>query len=250
MNAFDDKVAFVTGGGTGIGRATAERLATSGCKVIVAGRREEPLHNLSALHPDRISYVQLDLADWAAHDRALATVLERHGRLDILVNNAAMSVCKPFVDHNMGEIADVIHVNLTSTAVFTHKAVPHIIATRGNIVNVSSAAGKYTGMPPQMLSAYGASKAGLNHLTRLLATELGGQGVRVNAVSPGFTDTEISAAAFANSAIVDYCVGITPLGRTGQPDDVARVICFLASEDARWVTGQIVDATGGYALAL
>ncbi|MEM1156444.1 MAG: SDR family oxidoreductase [Pseudomonadota bacterium] len=250
LSNLDGKVAFITGGGTGIGRATAMMLVEQGSKVVIAGRREAPLAATVAESPDNMSYVQLDLADWDAQQHALDTVLERHGRLDILINNAAMSICKPFADHSVEDIASVTNLNLTSTAVLTHKALEHIIKFQGNIINVSSAAGKYTGMPPQLLSCYGASKAGLNHFTRLLATELGPQGVRVNAVSPGFTDTEIAADAFSNPELVEAVVSVTPLGRAGQPEDVARVICFLASGEAQWVTGQIVDATGGYCLAL
>ena len=250
LPGLENKVAFITGGGTGIGRATALKLAAQGCKVVIAGRREEPLVATARESPEKMSYVQLDVSDWQAQDAALTTVIERHGRLDLLINNAAMSVCKPFVDHSIEEIAAVTNVNLTSTAVLTRKAVKHIIESRGDIINVSSAAGKYTGMPPDLLSIYGASKAGLNHFTRLLATELGQHGVRVNAISPGFTDTEIAAEAFAKPELVNMLVARTPLGRAGKPDDIAKVICFLASSEAGWVTGQIVDATGGYCLTL
>lgn len=246
----EGKVALITGGGTGIGRATALSFAAAGARVVIAGRRLEPLRSTCAEAPEHISYLQLDIADWDAQDRTLDALMDRHGRLDILVNNAAMSVCKPFVEHSIEEIARITHTNFTSTAVLTRKAVPHIITARGTIINVSSAAGKYTGMPPDQLSLYGAGKAGINHLTRLLATELGEQGVRVNAVSPGLTETEIAAEAFANPEFVEYLVGRTPLGRAGQPEDVARVIHFLASDEAGWVTGQVVDATGGYCLAL
>jgi 3-oxoacyl-[acyl-carrier protein] reductase len=208
------------------------------------------LQAVAATAPERISYVVLDVGDWAAHEAAIGTVIERHGRLDILINNAAHSVNKPFLEHTAEDFQRVIHVNLTSVAVLTQKATRFIAAHEGNIINVSSAAGKYTGMPPQMLAAYSASKAGLNQLTRILATELGPFGIRVNAVSPGVTDTEICAGVFADQALIDRCIAATPLGRTAVPDDIAEVICYLASEQAGWVTGQIVDATGGYHLAL
>ena len=106
------------------------------------------------------------------------------------------------------------------------------------------------GMPPQNLSAYGSSKAGLNHLTRLLAAELGPMGIRVNSVSPGTTMTEIAEKVFENKELVQANIAATPLGRVGMPIDIAKVICYLASDEADWVTGQIVDATGGYHMAL
>jgi meso-butanediol dehydrogenase/(S,S)-butanediol dehydrogenase/diacetyl reductase len=249
MGPFDGKIALITGGGTGIGKATAARIASRGGYVVVAGRRQGPLQETAAAVPERISYVQLDVADRSAQDRALATVIERHGQLDILINNAGTTTTGLFADHTIAEIDANITVNLTSAAVLISKALPHLIKTKGTIVNVSSAAAGYTGMPPGRLAVYAAAKAGLNHLTRVLATEFGAYGIRVNAVAPGLTDTEIAASAFADQSIIDYCVGITPLGRVGQPEDVAKVICFCASEEAAWVTGQVIDASGGYWLS-
>lgn len=242
----EGKVALITGGGTGIGRATAEMIAGMGGRAIIVGRREDRLKEVAALAPDQIGYVAMDVGDWAAHDDAIHAAVERFGRLDILVNNAALSINRPFMEHRPQDFTDVLHVNLASVAVLIQKAVPSLAKTGGNIVNVTSAAGKWAGMPPQMLAAYSASKAGMNQLTRVLATELGPMGIRVNAVSPGVTDTEICAGVFADQALIDRCVAATPLGRTGAPEDVAKVICYLAGDGAGWVTGQIVDATGGY----
>lgn len=247
---FEGKVALITGGGTGIGKATALRIVERGGKVVVTGRREKPLLDVVALAPNHIGYRCGDLADWSSHDGMIDHVVAQFGRLDILVNNAALAVWKPFMEHSAEEIARVLHVNLVSTAVLTQRAVPHLARTKGNVVNISSAAGKYTGMPPQNLSAYGSSKAGLNHLTRLLAAELGPMGIRVNAVSPGTTRTEIAEKVFENHQLIQRNIAETPLGRVGEPIDIAKVICYLASEEADWVTGQIVDATGGYHMAL
>ncbi|HKY92822.1 MAG TPA: SDR family oxidoreductase [Nevskiaceae bacterium] len=249
MNDFDGKVAFVTGGGTGIGRATALRLADRGCRVVVAGRREGPLAETASRMPDRISHVTLDLGNWAAQSKVLESVHERHGRLDILVNNAATQTTATFLDHTEEQIARNIHVNLTSTAILIRKALPRLIEARGTIVNVTSAAARYCGTPGSGVPAYAASKAGLNHLTRVLASELGVHGIRVNAVAPGLTDTEIAAAAFENAAIARACADITPLRRNGTPDDVAKAICWIASDEAGWITGQVLDATGGFWLS-
>lgn len=242
---FENKVALITGGGTGIGRAAAEMIVAGGGKAVVVGRREDRLREVADTAPDSIGIFAMDVGDWAAHDAALSHVIDRFGQLDILVNNAALSVNKPFMDHGPEDFTNVLHINLASVAVLSQKAVPLLEKTRGNIVNVTSAAGRWAGMPPQRLAAYSASKAGMNQLTKVLATELGPMGIRVNAVSPGVTDTEICAGVFADTELIERCVAATPLGRTGTPEDVAEVICYLAGA-AGWVTGQIIDATGGY----
>jgi len=245
---FAGKVALVVGGGTGIGRAVAEIVAERGGSAVVAGRREDRLMEVVAVNPRAISHVRLDVGDIAAHGPALRAVAERHGRLDILVNSAALSVWKPFEQHTAEDFTRVFHTNLVAQAMLIQAALPWLRESRGNIVNVSSVSGKYNGMPPQNLPAYSPSKAALNQLTRVLATELGPHGIRVNAVAPGVTDTEIAAGVFANKDLIARNIAETPLGRTASARDVALAICMMASDDAGWVTGQIVDATGGYHL--
>ena len=246
MSALDGRSALITGGGTGIGRAAAERFAGEGCKVLICGRREAPLRETADAFPDNISYVQCDVGDGADRRAALQTAMDRHGRLDILVNNAAAEVTAPFADHTQEQIEHLTRINLTAPMLLIHEALPHLTETRGTVVNVSSTAARYQGMPPGNLSAYSAGKAGLNQLSRVLASELGPRGIRVNVVSPGFTDTEIAAAALNDPQLVEALKAITPLGRVGTAEDVARVIFFLASDEAGWVTGQVIDASGGF----
>ena len=239
------KTALITGGGTGIGRATAERFAQEGAKVLICGRREAPLQETASTHPDAISFLSVDVASAEDRTRALETIIDRYGQLDILVNNAAFSVVAPFEAHTPDDIKRIVDVNLTSPTLLILEALPLLKATQGSIINVSSAGARYQGMPPASITPYSASKAGLNQLSKTLATELGPDGIRVNVVAPGLTQTEIAASAFENPEFTDAVVAITPLGRYAQPEDIARVINFLASEEASWVTGQIVDATGG-----
>jgi len=249
MGTLDAKVALVTGAGTGIGRATAELLAAEGARVVIAARRESKLREVVATNPSRISHVAMDLASGDDRRRALEAVVERHGRLDVLINNAANQLWKPFLEQTEDEIDAVIDTNLASTAKLIHAAVPLLKLTHGCIVNVSSTASRFAPVPSQNLTTYSASKAGLNMLTRTLAVELGALGIRVNAIAPGLTYGEQSSVTLDKQELHPMLAGLTALGRIGLPIDIARVILFLVSEQAAWVTGQVLDASGGWQIA-
>jgi NAD(P)-dependent dehydrogenase (short-subunit alcohol dehydrogenase family) len=249
MGTLDDKVALITGAGTGIGRATAELFAAEGAKVVIAARRESKLAEVAATAPDRISMVRMDLADRQDRLRALDAVIERHGRLDALINNAANQLWKPFLEQTEDEIDAVIDTNLISTAKLIRAAVPHLRQSRGSIVNVSSTASRFAPVPSQNLTTYSASKAGLNMLTRTLASELGPLGIRVNAVAPGLTYGEQASVTLDRTELHPLLTGMTALGRIGQPIDVAQVILFMISAQAEWVTGQVLDASGGWQIS-
>jgi NAD(P)-dependent dehydrogenase (short-subunit alcohol dehydrogenase family) len=242
----EGKVALITGGGTGIGRAAAELFAAHGARVVIAGRRAEPLQSVAAASAGRITFVTMDLTARQDRARALAEVVARHDRLDILVNNAAALASAEFMELTDEDIANVVHTNLISTALMIKEAVPHLRKTAGNIVNISSAAAHHVSVPSNCLSIYSASKAGLNQLTRALAPELGRLGIRINCVAPGFTDTDLAAPAVRDPAVCAMLVAQTPLGRLGQPQDVAQSILFMAGARAGWVTGQVLDASGGH----
>ena len=248
MSGLDGKTALITGGGTGIGRATAELLAAAGCRVLIGGRREGPLRSVAENSAGMIAWERMDVSEAAGRSRMLAAARSAFGRLDILINNAGASVTAEFVAQNAEQIRRQVEVNLMAPMLLVHEALP-LLPRGGSIVNVTSAGARYQGMPTAGMAPYAASKAGLNQLTRVLATELGPKGIRVNAVAPGLTDTEIAAEAVDNEAYAAALVQITPLGRVGQPIDVARVIVFLASDAAAWVTGQVVDASGGFWLS-
>ncbi len=244
----DGRTALITGGGTGIGRATAELLAAAGCRVLIGGRREEPLRSVAENSADMIVWERMDVADAGDRSRMLAAARNTFGRLDVLINNAATSVTADFVAQNAEQIRRQIEVNLLAPMLLVHEALP-LFTGGGSIVNVTSAGARYQGMPPAGMSAYAPSKAGLNQFTRVLATELGPRGIRVNAVAPGLTDTEIATEAVNNPEHAAALVQQTPLGRVGKPIDVARVIVFLVGDSAAWVTGQVVDASGGFWLS-
>lgn len=252
MGKLDGKVALVTGAGTGIGKGIAAMFAQEGAKVVIAARREGPLQRTCAIAPDAISYVTMDLNSHDDRARALKTVIDRHGKLDILVSNAGAQLWKSFDETTDEEIDEIFHTNLSSTTRFFKQALPHLQATKGNIVVISSTASRYTVVPSQKLSVYGASKAGLNQLTRTLAPELGPLGIRINAVAPGLTRGEYSGESLdleADQATQDWIRSVTPLGRMGEPEDIAKVVLFFASEQASWVTGQVLDASGGWQIS-
>lgn len=251
MGMLGGKVALITGAGTGIGKGTARMFVDEGAKVVIAARRENLLAEACEYAPDAMSWVRMDLTDHDQRAAALATVVERHGRIDTLVSNAGAQLWKPFLDTSDAEIDEIYETNLSSTVRFIKQAVPYLEQSRGNIVIVSSTASRHVVSPSQFLTVYGASKAGLNHFARTVATELGPLGIRINAVAPGLTRGEYSDEGLSQNDVAtqDWIRSVTPLGRIGEPEDVAKVIVFMASDMASWVTGQVIDASGGWQIA-
>lgn len=248
MGMLDGKVALVTGAGTGIGKGIATLFAAEGAKVLIAARREEKLLHTVAEAPDSISHVIMDLCDKDQRERALATAVDRYGKLDVLVTNAGAQYYGPFMEMTDEAIAEIYATNLTAITLLIKSAVPLLSASKGNIVNISSTAGRFAPVPSQLMIPYSASRAGTNQMTRTMAAEFGPMGIRVNAVAPGLTYGEVSGAMLLDKpdAPIATLNSLTALGRVGQPVDIARVCLFLASELAGWVTGQIIDASGGW----
>ena len=252
MSLLEGKVALITGAGTGIGKGIAKMFAEEGAKVVIAARREAPLQATCTLDPEAISYVQMDLTSHDDRARALQTVIDRHGMLDVLVSNAGAQLWKTFEETTVEEIDTIYMTNLAATARLFKQALPLLEASKGNIVVISSTAARYTAVPSQKLSVYGASKAGLNQLTRTLAPELGPKGIRINAVAPGLTRGEYSGESIdleADDATKAWIASVTPLGRMGEPEDIAQAVTWLASDRAAWLTGQVIDASGGWQIA-
>lgn len=242
---FAGKVVLITGGGTGIGRGIGEAFAHAGGTVVVTGRRIEPLEGFCAEFPGS-SYVQMDVGVDKDRVRAIETVLDRHGRLDVLVNNALWVDAAPFDELRPDQVEGMYRVLLVAPTFLMQTALSHLIATRGTIINISSVAARHISYPATGLSVYSAAKAGLSQLTRALGSELAPRGVRVNAIAPGITRSESSDK---NSSLAAAIAAVTPMGRLGEPSDIAAVALFLASDAATWVTGQVIDASGGWGVS-
>lgn len=245
MGYLSGRAALVTGGGTGIGKAIVERFVEDGANVFIAGRREEPLKRVAAARAGKVRYLPTDMSDPAQIRKAVSAAVAAFGRLDVLVNNAGVFLMKPLAECSDAEIAQQFAVNLGGTLIAIREALPHLRKTKGNVINISSTAGQgvFAGT-----AAYSAMKAGMDHATRCLAAEFGPDGVRVNAVAPGMTETDMAAPITGSPEASRQIVAMTPLRRLGQPEDIAKAAAFLAGDEASWITGQVVQSSGGLLL--
>ena len=241
-----DKIAFISGAGSGIGAATALRFAEEGALVVLCGRRIEPLQAVAAQIRDqggRAECAVADVSNEAAYVGAINETAQRHGRLDILVNNAGIGSIDAFAQTPDENWQRVIGVNLTGPFYCSREAVKLMLAaaTPGVIINISSTSA-LTGEGP---SHYCAAKAGVMGLTRSMARELAGNGIRVNTIVPGPTNTPMMADIPQDW--MQSMLNAIPLGRMGETDEIARVAAFLASDDAAFITGQNLAVNGGMA---
>lgn len=243
MQRFQGKVVLVTGAGSGIGAATARRFGHEGARLALIDRSEAGLREVAKdLPAERTMCVTADVADQHQVEAFVAQTAGRFGRLDILVNNAGVAATGSVTEAPVDEWRRIMSVDLDAVFYASRAAVPHLRKTQGCIVNVSSVSG--LGGDWNM-SFYNAAKGAVTNFTRALALDLGADGVRVNAVNPTLTRTGMTAGMMQDKALVAKFVERIPLGRPGEPEDVAAVIAFLASEDARFVTGVNLPVDGG-----
>lgn len=245
MENFESKVVLITGGGTGIGKATAAAFIANGAKVIITGRRQAVLEQTAQKLGPQADFITGDVSKNGEPARIVEETIRRLGRLDVLVNNAGSGNMAPLSATRDEDIEAMYRTNVFAPLAMIREATTHLASSKGAIVNISSTMshGVMAGA-----AAYGSSKAAVDHATRQIAAELGPMGIRANAVAPGFTITDISAGVQSDEQMMGMIVAQTPMGRPGQPEDIANAVLLLADNRARWITGQIVQASGGLML--
>lgn len=245
MGKLDGKVAVVTGGSSGIGRGIAERFAKEGASVIIVGRHEDALKEVSD-NNNNIIYVAGDITDSSVVQNIVDTAKEKFGRLDILVNNAGWCPVKPITEMTVEDYDKAFDLDVRAVVDLTTKALPMIIETKGNIINLSSVGARNPGVN---LSMYTGAKAAIENFTRVWAIELADSGVRVNAIAPGAIRTNIwnvpGLTKEESKKHEDSIAVNIPFKRFGTPDEVANIAMFLVSDEASYVSGSIYAVDGG-----
>ena len=242
----DGQVAVVTGASAGLGRRFAQVLHDAGATVIAAARRLERLEELAAAHPN-ITAVACDVSRPEDRERLVSVAHEAHGRLDVLVNNAGIADTADALGQPDEEFAGVLEVNLVAPYALSKLAAARMIegGTGGSIVNVASIFG-LLGSSVIRQTGYAASKGAVVNLTRTLAAQWADRGVRVNALAPGWFETELTVDLFSNEAPLKWAQRRTPMGRTGAADELDGPLLFLASRASSFMTGQTLVVDGGW----
>jgi NAD(P)-dependent dehydrogenase (short-subunit alcohol dehydrogenase family) len=243
--SLEGRTAIVTGASRGIGAAIARRLDAAGARVALVARTRPALESVAASLTNAPVIIEADLGDPDVPAHLAARATDHLGHVDILVNNAAIAARVPTQDLDAELIDRLYAVNVRAPLLLTAALIPGMVERRrGSIVSLSSVSG-VAGTPRR--SAYGATKGAIDAATRSLAIELGPHGIRVNSVAPGVVDTEMWTRNKAIPGVIEQVQALTPLGRWSTPEDVADVVVFLASDAARFVTGETVCVDGGMA---
>lgn len=240
---FKGRTVVVTGAASGIGRGVAERFAHEGANVVVSDLKEGPLQALAGtLGHDRTLAVCCDVASYDEVEALVHTAVERFGRLDVMVNNAGVASEGPADALPLDEWNKTISVDLTGVFHGCRAALPQLLKVQGCIVNTASVSGLGADWA---MCAYNAAKGGVVNLTRAIALDYGGRGVRCNAVCPSLTRTGMTEDMLADEGLLARFMERLPLGRVAEPADIAAVVAFLASDDARFVNGVNLPVDGG-----
>ena len=246
MTSFDltGKAALVTGGNGGIGLGMAKGLSDAGAFVMVAGRNAEKNRRAVEALGKKAGAVALDLAQDGSGEAAVAAAVQRFGRLDIVVNNAGTNIRKAPQDYSLAEWHSVLNINLTSMFTCCQAAHPHLRRQGGKIINIGSMMSLFGA---SFAAPYGASKGGVVQLTKSLAAAWAGDKIQVNAVLPGWIDTDLTKGARQEvSGLHEKVLARSPSGRWGVPEDMAGIAVFLASPASDFITGTAIPVDGGY----
>ncbi|MET4675044.1 MULTISPECIES: glucose 1-dehydrogenase [unclassified Luteibacter] len=246
MSKLKDKVALVTGASKGIGAAIARTLAAEGASVVVnyASSKAGADTVVAAIEAagGKAFAVGGDVSKQADAEGMVAAAIAQFGRLDILVNNAGVYQMAPIEETTEALYRRIFDINVLGTLLVTQAASPHL-GQGASVINIGSTVTRIT---PPGSAVYSGTKGAVDAITGVLSRELGARGIRVNSVNPGMVITEgVHTAGFAGGDFEQWAVGLTPLGRVGQPDDIAPVVAFLASDEAKWLTGELIIASGG-----
>ncbi len=243
---FEGKVGFVSGGGTGIGLACARAVSDGGGRVVIAGRREDVLEQAAKELGPNADFVCCDVTSDESVERAVETVVERFGALHLAVNSAGTGGAGTVLNSTSSEFQAVLDTNLVGAfRCMRAEARAMKAAGGGSIVNISSIAGALT---HRWMDSYCVSKAGLNMLTMCAADDLGEHSIRVNAVMPGVVDTPLAQILVTSDVAREEYLRLMPVSRIGRPEDVGSIVGFLLSDEASWITGQVIGVDGGHTI--
>src|SRR5882757_2927456 len=238
------RIALVTGGGSGIGLAIAEKFVQDGILTIIVGRDRQKLETAREKLGTLCHFLPMDLNELKAIPALVQQVIGQFGGIDILVNNAGINMKKDFTEVSDEEFFNILHTNVTAVFALSREVVKEMIKKgRGNIINISSMASQY-GIPKVI--AYTASKSAIEGMTRAMAVELSPLGIRVNCIAPGFIATDMSEKALnGDTERKQKVMSRTPMGKLGDPADIGDAALFLASDSAKYLTGVVLPVDGG-----
>jgi NAD(P)-dependent dehydrogenase (short-subunit alcohol dehydrogenase family) len=239
------RVAIVTGGGSGIGLAITEKFVEAGIHTIIIGRDAQKLSEAREKLGELCEPLPGDLNELSSLPALVSGIVQKHGRIDVLVNNAGINMKKEFTEVRDEDFQRILHTNVTAVFTLSREVVKCMLEKeiKGSIINISSMASQY-GIPKVI--AYTASKSAVEGMTRAMATELSPRGIRINCIAPGFIATEMSAKALNNDPERKAkALGRTPMGEMGQPSDIGDAALFLATDASKYITGVVLPVDGG-----